>query len=430
MPIFIDMPRLSDTMEEGTLIKWSAKVGDKVAASSVIGDVETDKATMELQVFDEGTIAKLLIEGGSTVPVGTVIAILAAPGESIEDAAKAAPPAAASAPVAKKEEAAPATAAAAPVAAAAAQVSLDDLKISPLAKKIAAQQQVNLSGVEGSGPGGRIIRRDVLKAAVGADRELSVRNDSLRVENARSAPQPAPVAALTGTLETKSIPLSNMRKTIAKRLVESKQTVPHFQVSVAVRMDALMTTRAQLASQNIKFSVNDFITRAIAICTSRHPAVNSSWNVNTIEQHGTVNVGVAISLPAEKGGGLVVATIKDAHTKGVAQISNEIKALAAKAREKGLTPEEMGGSTITLSNLGMPQYGVVQFNPIVNLPNAAIIGVGAALEQAVVENGKLVVGTVMNTTLSGDHRVIDGALGAEFLVTLKGLLENPAALLV
>lgn len=430
MPIFIDMPRLSDTMEEGTLIKWSAKVGDKVAASSVIGDVETDKATMELQVFDEGTIAKLLIEGGATVPVGTVIAILAAPGESIEDAAKAAPPAAASAPVVKQEEAAPAPVAAAAPAAAAAPVSLDDLKISPLAKKIAAQQQVNLSGVEGSGPGGRIIRRDVLKAAQAGPAAAPVALAAIAPPAGIKAAAPAPVAALAGTLETKSIPLSNMRKTIAKRLVESKQSVPHFQVSVAVRMDALMTTRAQLASQNIKFSVNDFITRAIAIATSRHPAVNSSWNVNTIEQHGTVNVGVAISLPAEKGGGLVVATIKDAHTKGVAQISNEVKALAAKAREKGLTPEEMGGSTITLSNLGMPQYGVVQFNPIVNLPNAAIIGVGAALEQPIVENGKIVVGTVMNTTLSGDHRVIDGAQGAEFLVTLKGLLENPAALLV
>lgn len=430
MPIFIDMPRLSDTMQEGTLVKWSVKVGDKVGASSVIGDVETDKATMELQVFDEGTIAKLCIEAGQTVPIGTIIAVIAAAGETVEAAAAAPLPAGVAAPAAapKKEEAAPA---AAPVAAAQAQVSLDDLKISPLAKKIAAQNQVNLSGVEGSGPGGRIIRRDVLKAAqAGPSAAAPVALAAIAPPAPAKAAAPAPVSALTGTLQAKSIPLSNMRKTIAKRLVESKQSVPHFQVSVAVRMDAMQTTRAQLASQGIKFSVNDFITRAIAIATSRHPAVNSSWNVNTIEQHGTVNVGVAISLPAEKGGGLVVATIKDAHTKGVRQISDEVKALAAKAREKGLTPAEMEGSTITLSNLGMPQYGVVQFNPIVNLPNAAIIGVGAAIEQPVVENGKIVVGTVMNATLSGDHRVIDGAQGAEFLTTLKGLLENPAALLV
>lgn len=430
MPIFIDMPRLSDTMQEGTLVKWSVKVGDKVGASSVIGDVETDKATMELQVFDEGTIAKLCIEAGQTVPIGTIIAVIAVAGESVEAAAAAPLPsgAAAPAPAPKKEEVAP-VAAAAPAAAPQAQVSLDDLKISPLAKKIASQNQVNLSGVEGSGPGGRIIRRDVLKAAQ-AGPAAPVAPVAIAAPAPAKAFTPAPVSALTGTLQAKSIPLSNMRKTIAKRLVESKQSVPHFQVSVAVRMDALQTTRAQLASQGIKFSVNDFITRAIAIATSRHPAVNSSWNVNTIEQHGTVNVGVAISLPAEKGGGLVVATIKDAHTKGVRQISDEVKALAAKAREKGLTPAEMEGSTITLSNLGMPQYGVVQFNPIVNLPNAAIIGVGAALEQPVVENGKIVVGTVMNATLSGDHRVIDGAQGAEFLTTLKGLLENPAALLV
>lgn len=426
MPIFIDMPRLSDTMQEGTLVKWSVKVGDKVGASSVIGDVETDKATMELQVFDEGTIAKLCIEAGQTVPIGTIIAVIAAAGETVEAAAAAPLPAAAApAPAPKKEEAAPAAA----VATAQAQVSLDDLKISPLAKKIAAQGQVNLSGVEGSGPGGRIIRRDVLKAAASPAAPVTLASIAAPAPAKAAAPA-APVSALTGTLEAKSIPLSNMRKTIAKRLVESKQSVPHFQVSVAVRMDALMTTRAQLASQGIKFSVNDFITRAIAIATSRHPAVNSSWNVNTIEQHGTVNVGVAISLPAEKGGGLVVATVKDAHTKGVRQISDEVKALATKAREKGLTPAEMEGSTITLSNLGMPQYGVVQFNPIVNLPNAAIIGVGAAIEQPVVENGKIVVGTVMSTTLSGDHRVIDGAQGAEFLTTLKGLLENPAALLV
>lgn len=429
MPIFIEMPRLSDTMQEGTLIKWHVKVGDAVQPSSVIGDVETDKATMELQVFDEGTVAKINIEAGATVPVGTIIAVLAVKGESIEAAAAAAPAVTVAAPAAKKEEAA--QAAAAP-AVAAQQVSLDDLKISPLAKKIAAQQQVNLTGVEGTGPGGRIIRRDVLKAAAApaAAPAAPVALAAIAAPAAAKAFTPAPVAALTGSLEAKSIPLSNMRKVIAKRLVESKQSVPHFQVSVAVRMDALQTTRAQLASQNIKFSVNDFITRAIAIATSRHPAVNSSWNVNTIEQHGTVNVGVAISLPAEKGGGLVVATIRDAHTKGVQQISAEVKALAAKAREKGLAPNEMEGSTITLSNLGMPQYGVVAFNPIINLPNAAIIGVGAAIEQPVVENGKIVVGTVMNATLSGDHRVIDGAQGAEFLTTLKGLLENPAALLV
>jgi pyruvate dehydrogenase E2 component (dihydrolipoamide acetyltransferase) len=229
-----------------------------------------------------------------------------------------------------------------------------------------------------------------------------------------------------------------MRKTIAKRLVESKTTVPHFQVSVAIDMDPLMELRTtlnkQLETQGIKLSVNDFITRAVALAAVQHPVVNSSWMGDTIVQHGTVNVGTAISLPEERGGGLVVAVARDVQNKGLRQISAEVKDLAAAARGRGLSPEQMSDSTITISNLGMPQYGVTQFSAIINPPNAAIIAVGAAIEKPVVRKidgeKKIVIGHEMNATLSGDHRVIDGASAAEYLTTLRTLLENPAGLLV
>jgi pyruvate dehydrogenase E2 component (dihydrolipoamide acetyltransferase) len=226
-----------------------------------------------------------------------------------------------------------------------------------------------------------------------------------------------------------------MRKTIAKRLVESKTQVPHFQVSVAISMDALLelrqTINGQLESQGIKLSVNDFITRGVALACLEHPVINSSWAGDSIEQHGAVNVGIAMALPPEKGGGLLVATVRDVDRKGLRQISSEVKTLAKNARgEKGLTVEQMSDSTITISNLGMPQYGVTQFTAIVNPPNAAIIAVGAAIEKPVVRDGQIVVGHEMNVTLSGDHRVIDGASAAEYLATLRRLLENPAALLV
>lgn len=229
-----------------------------------------------------------------------------------------------------------------------------------------------------------------------------------------------------------------MRKTIAKRLVESKTTVPHFQVAVAIDMDPLIALRTtlnkQLESQGIKLSVNDFVTRAVALACVQHPAVNSSWLGDTIQQHGTVNVGTAISLPAERGGGLVVAVMRDVQNMGLRQISQQVKDLAAKARGRGLAPEEMSDSTITISNLGMPQYGVTQFTAIINPPNAAIVAVGAAIEKPVVRTvhgeKKIVIGHEMTATASGDHRVVDGAILAEYLTTLRNLLENPAGLLV
>ncbi len=454
MAAIVEMPKLSDTMEEGTLIKWVVKVGDAVSAGDHLADVETDKATMELQAFDDGTVAKLVLDEGATVPVGQAILILAEDGESVEDAAKtevAAAPAAAPEPQATAEQsaaadtpapepqapAAPAPAQiapAAPIAAASAPVATAPpagagVKVSPLARKLAEEHGLDINKITPTGPDGRIIKRDVLKAAQAGTARPS----------ASPAGGPTPGAAVTAVaLESKTTPVPGMRKTIAKRLVESKTTVPHFQVSVAINMDPLMEMRAtlnqRLAPQGIKLSVNDFITRAVALAATQHPIINSSWMGDTIVQHGTVNVGTAISLPEERGGGLVVAVCRDVQNKGLPQISAEVKELAGAARGRGLSPEQMADSTITISNLGMPQYGVTQFSAIINPPNAAIIAVGAAIEKPVVREvygeKKVVIGHEMNATLSGDHRVIDGASAAEYLTTLRGLLENPVGLLV
>jgi pyruvate dehydrogenase E2 component (dihydrolipoamide acetyltransferase) len=439
MPITVEMPRLSDTMEEGTLIKWNVKPGDTVSAGDHLADVETDKATMELQAFEDGTVAKLVLEEGQTVPIGQAILILTEDGESVEDAAKADVSKPGSSGEPKQEEAPAEDPAPAPAADTKPSSSSGGtkLRVSPLARKLAEEHGLDLARIEGSGPDGRIIKRDVLKAAEGGGAAPAPAAADRSAAPGQAAPAPAPTQA-PAKLESKSTPVPGMRKTIAKRLVESKTTVPHFQVSVAINMDPLLELRGtlnqQLESQGIKLSVNDFVTRAVALACVQHPAVNSSWMGDTIQQHGTVNVGTAISLPAERGGGLVVAVMRDVQNKGLRQISQEVKDLAGKARGRGLAPEEMSDSTITISNLGMPQYGVTQFTAIINPPNAAIVAIGAAIEKPVVRTvhgeKKIVVGHEMTATASGDHRVVDGAVLAEYLTTLRNLLENPAGLLV
>lgn len=439
MPIEITMPRLSDTMEEGTLVKWRVKAGDEVASGDHLADVETDKATMELQAFDDGRVAAIAVQEGETTPVGSLILVLAEDGESLEDAAAAVSGASAGSSGASSSQAAsggdsggvavadpPAT-----TSAATAGASGDGKRqrVSPVARKIAEEHGIDLASITGSGPDGRVIKRDVLAVVEGGGQASNGAAPASAKPQAAAAPS-APVAAVG--LEAKTISLSGMRKTIARRLVESKTTVPHFQVTVSINMDPLMelrkTLNAQLEAQGVKLSVNDFITRATALACVSHPAANSSWAGDTIIQHGTVNVGVAVSLPAERGGGLVVPVIRDAQSKGLRQISEDTKRLAKKARESGLTPEEMGDGTITLSNLGM--FGVDQFTAIINPPQAAIIAVGGAIQKPVVRDGQIVIGHEMNATLSGDHRTIDGAQGAEYLRTFKQLLENPAALLI
>ena len=446
MPIRIEMPRLSDTMEEGTLLKWRVNVGDKVSAGDVLAEVETDKATMEVQAFDDGKVARLAVEEGQTTPVGSVILILAEEGESEDDAAaaddgnggKPAEPAddekeaeAESEDQAESQEAQGATEKASKQSArqeqsepaattesAEAKPDRGRIRVSPVARRIAEEKGLDLNRIEGSGPDGRIIKRDVLAAVE-------------KAPATETAGAPAP-AAPAGGLESRKVTLTNMRKTIAKRLVESKTTIPHFQVSMQVNMDPLLelrkTLNEQLSEQGVKLSVNDFIVRACAHALVQHPVVNSSWGGDVIEQHGTVNIGVAVALPEEKGGGLVVPVIRDVQNLSVRAIGEQTRKLAEKARDQGLSLDEMADSTFTLSNLGM--FGVDQFNAIINPPNAAILAVGAALKKPVVRDDQLTIGHEMSATLSCDHRVVDGAAGAEFLRTLKNLLEHPALMLI
>ncbi len=448
MPITITMPRLSDTMQEGTLNKWHVKVGDKVKSGDILADVETDKATMELQSFDDGTVAALSVQEGQTVAVGKLILVLAGVGESVEQASSAAGgdgggAAAAGAladdggaivdddSVSDDDEGLSGGGAATAVA------TSGKVKVSPLARKLAEDKGVDVSTLAGSGPGGRVIKRDVLAAAGGqpvavkpaAASSAAASTPVMTSKVSVPATEPLrPVAAL----ESKLIALNSMRKTIARRLVESKTTIPHFTVTVSINMDPLLALRetlnGQLASQGIKLSVNDFIVRAAALACVQHPVINSSWTEQGVQQHGTVNIGVAVSLPEEKGGGLVVPVIRDVQNKGLRSISSETKALAEKARDKGLSAQDMADGTFTLSNLGM--FGVEHFEAIINPPQAAILAVGAAVKKPVVRNDQIVVGQEMTCTISADHRVIDGSVAATYLATLRQLLENPAALLV
>lgn len=440
MPIQVTMPRLSDTMQQGTIIKWNVKEGQKVKTGDPIADIETDKATMELQSFDDGTVAKLSVATGQQVPVGTLIYVLAAAGE---DLAAAAASAGASTGAAKPIAAASGASSGGATATLAAPASNGShaaasngaggrVFASPLAKKIASESGVNLSALAGSGPGGRIIRRDVEAALAAGGVSPAAIQPSTRATTAPTISVPAANAALVA----KSVPLNNMRRVIATRLVESKQTIPHYQVTLEVDMDPLMSLRGQLndqlASQGVKLSVNDFIVRACALAMHQHPYVNSRFvnkpGQEAIELLGQVNIGVAIALPEEKGGGLVVATVRNADNAGLRHISAESKRLSEKARTKGLSPDEMSDSTFTISNLGM--FGVSHFTAIVNPPNVAILAVGAAIEKPVVKKGQIVVGHTMSMTMSSDHRVIDGAMAAQYLSTVKNFLENPATLLV
>jgi len=295
---------------------------------------------------------------------------------------------------------------------------------------MANEQGIDPSRLQGSGPSGRIIKADIQQA---------IDQGQAQAQSAVTGGQPAPAPSsspgpeqLAAGIEAKSIPVSNMRKTIARRLVQSKTSIPHFTVSLAIDMDPLMdlrkTLNSQLESQGVKLSVGDFITRAAALSCVQHPAVNSSWQDNTIEQHGTVNVGVAVALPEERGGGLIVPVLSQIEQRGLRWISEETKRLAKKARDQGLSQQEMEGGTFTISNLGM--FGVDHFEAIINPPQAAILAVGAANEKPVIKNGQIVIGHEMTATLAGDHRVVDGAIGAAYLQTLKQMLENPAGLLV
>lgn len=440
MPIEITMPRMSDTMEAGTIIKWNVTEGDAVSAGDVIADVETDKATMEMQAYDDGTMAAITVPEGQMTDVGAVIAVLAEEDEDVASVRDAAHSGTTTATAPTSDEQASATptdeAAAEPTAPGAtspAPTRDGRLRVSPVARRLADEHGLDLRTIQGSGPSGRIVKNDILKAvASGAETVASVPPSAAL---APSAPAPTsiatPVSAVTN-VESRIVPLSGMRQTIARRLVESKTTIPHYQVSYTFAMDELIelrrTLNEQLAGQGIKLSVNDFIVRACALAMHQHPEFNASFGGDSIHYHGEVNVGIAISLPAERGGGLVVATIRHADQKGLRTISAESKALAEKARDRGLAPDDMADSTFTVSNLGM--FGVDNFTAIINPPNSAILAVGAAIQKPVVRDGELAVGWEMSGTLSNDHRVIDGAMAARYLATLREMIEQPAALLV
>ncbi len=379
------------------------------------------------------------------MPIETPIIVLAGSGESVDDAAKADVSAASGGGSASTESSESASTSSGTASsngtAVATPPATGRVRISPLARKLADEHGVDVNAIAGSGPGGRIIKRDVLQAAQGGQGGgTATAAPSMPSTPVAAIVPSAPIAAPVGeaTLEARTEAVSGMRKVIAKRLVESKTTVPHFYLSTAIAMDALMDLRAtlneQLASQGVKLSVNDFVTRAVALACLQHPVMNASWTGDAIQYHGTVNVGTAIALPAERGGGLVVAVTRDVQNKGLRQIAAEVKTIAKKARDKGLTPDEMSDATITISNLGMPQYGITQFGAIVNPPNAAIIAVGAAIKQPVVKTvdgeDTIAIGHLMQVTLSGDHRVIDGASAAEYLATLRTMLEHPATLMV
>lgn len=425
MATLIDMPKLSDTMTVGTLVRWLKNEGDAVANGDMIAEVETDKATMEVECFDDGVLIKQYCGEGAEVAVGDPIAAVGEAGEEAPAGTSSAPAPTETAPAAPEPVAVAPVAPAAPepvAEAAAAPVSSTGtrIKASPLAKKIAAEKGLDLSTLQGSGPGGRILKEDVLNAKPGA----------VATDTTSNAPATAPAA----TLEALDIPVTNMRKSIGKALVGSKTQAPHFYLQIEVDGAPLAKLRAELNGKladlppehgGTKFSVNDLTLKAAAEAVRRVPAINRSWEGDTIKQHPNVHLAFGVAIDD----GLVTPVIRAAETKGLREIGAEAKVLIKKARGKKLTPNEMSGSTLTVTNLGM--FGISDFYGIINPNNAAILSIGATLKKPVVnENDDIVVGQVMKIGLSGDHRTIDGAVGAQYLQALKEILEAPATMLV
>ncbi|MGO7337940.1 pyruvate dehydrogenase complex dihydrolipoamide acetyltransferase [Rhizobium leguminosarum] len=451
MPINITMPALSPTMEEGNLSKWLVKEGDKVKSGDVIAEIETDKATMEVEAVDEGTVAKLVVAAGTEgVKVNALIAVLAADGEDVAAAASAAGPATpapkADGAAAPKAEAAPAPAPSAPApapAAAPASVSSDGNRTfsSPLARRLAKEAGIDLSAIAGSGPHGRVVKSDIEAAVAGGGAKAAAPAAAASAPQASAAS--APAAAPKGASEEavlklfepgsyELVPHDGMRKTIARRLVESKQTIPHFYVSVDCELDALLALRAQLNdaaprkdnAPAYKLSVNDMVIKAMALSLRDVPDANVSWTDSNMVKHKHADVGVAVSIP----GGLITPIIRKAEEKTLSTISNEMRDLGKRAKDRKLKPEEYQGGTSSVSNMGM--MGVKNFAAVVNPPHATILAVGAGEQRVVVKKGEMAIATVMSVTLSTDHRCVDGALGAELLQAFKGYIENPMGMLV
>ncbi len=425
MAEIIDMPKLSDTMSVGTVVKWNIKEGQTVAFGDILAEIETDKATMELSCTVPGTILKIYADAGSQLPVGEPICAIGKKGEAAPEPKKAAPPKA-SAPAIPESTGIPCipeapASSSTPVAA---QSDGSRTKVSPYAKRMAEKAALNVAALSGTGPGGRVVGRDVNAAA------------NAPVAAAPAGPinvAVAPPADGKGVQPDSDAPVSGMRATIARRLVESKNTVPHFYLEVEVDAAPLLALRETLnkrlaessAEAGLKLSVNDFILKASAEALRRVPAVNASWAGTSIRQHSAVHLAFGVALED----GLVTPVIRDAHSKSLRDIAVDAKGLIAKARSKKLSPAEMSGSTFTVTNLGM--YGVTGFYGIINTPNAAILSVGATIKKPVVDaNDRVVIGQRMAIGLSGDHRVVDGANGAQFLQALKQILEEPTLILI
>ena len=436
MPVEILMPALSPTMEEGTLAKWLVKEGDTVSAGDLLAEIETDKATMEFEAVDEGVIGKLLVaEGTEGVKVNSPIALLLEDGESASDAKATAPKseAAPKAEAAPKNEPASSEAKAAPPAPKAADGGR--VFASPLARRIAADKGIDLSGVTGSGPHGRIVKADVEGASPQAKPAAAATEAAAPAAAKAGAPAAMPTGPSTDTVlkmyegrAYTEIKLDGMRKTIAARLTEAKQTIPHFYLRRDIELDALMAFRgklnAQLEGRGVKLSVNDFIIKACALALQQVPAANAVWAGDRVLQLKPSDVAVAVAIE----GGLFTPVLKDAEMKSLSALSAEMKDLAARAKSKKLAPHEYQGGSFAISNLGM--FGIDNFDAVINPPHGAILAVGAGVKKPVVgKDGALAVATVMSVTLSVDHRVIDGALGAELLQAIKDNLENPMAML-
>lgn len=420
MAVKVEMPKLSDTMEEGVIAKWNVKEGDQVESGDVIAEVETDKATMDVEVFDSGTILKILVEEGAAVPLGEIMAVIGEEGEDISDILEEAGGGSSKDEDEASESEEPGkegkkekessgngdSKLSKPQAAEKTKTSSSvsengRIKASPLARNMAEEQGIDLSNVQGSGPEGRIIKRDIEEY------------------------EPAAEPVMAKSREDTEHRVSQMRKTIARRLSESKYSSPHYYETIDIDVERLFAARKQLNEMiEGKISFNDIIIKACSIALRRHPMVNSSWQDDTILEHGDVNVAFAVAIDE----GLITPVIRHTDQKGLQQIGEESKELAEKARNRSLEPEQMEGSTFTISNLGM--FGIEQFTAIINPPNACILAVGAIRDVPVVKDGDVVPGKRMKVTLSSDHRIVDGATAAEFLNTLQNLLQNPLGMLL
>ena len=409
MAEIINMPRLSDTMEEGTLAKWFKKVGDSVKEGEILAEIETDKATMEFESFHDGVLLHIGIDEGSTAPVDSIIAVIGSKGEDISSIIKGVnaveeepKPAVEEEPEPVVEQEPEPDIKQAPLN----NESTDRILISPLARKLATEKGIDIKLVKGSGDNGRIIKRDI---------------DSYKPTNYSQFIQPRP-SITESSNESQN---STMRKAIAKRLSDSKFSAPHYYLNIECEMDNMISFRKQFVNtQNIKISFNDIIAKAVSLSLARHPKVNSRWYDEKIVFYDHVHLGVAVAVED----GLIVPVVKYANSKDLPEINSEIKDFAERAKNKKLTPAEIEGSTFTISNLGM--FGIESFTSIINQPNSAILSVGAIMEKPIVKNGDIVVGNTMKLTLACDHRTVDGATGSLFLKTLKEYIENPVSILI